>query len=173
MRLAKERIPQIAKTIVDTLVAKELVEVVDESRPEVELDVESVLKEYRRRDHEITEKAKDLVATRGLDFSQTYKLKAKLAAENGFGLNEDAVGYLADQIVEILLQSKHVDEIFGEDTDLRGAIAPILKKELHVDSDLDKQVKARIRNLQEGTSDYEIEYRKTLEQIRNARKLND
>jgi len=173
VRLAKERIPQIAAMIVDALTSRELIEVEDESRPEVELDVESVLKEYRRRDHEITEKARDLVATRGLDYSQTFKLKAKLAAENGFGLNEDAVGYLADQIVEILLQSKHVDEIYGEDTDLRGAIAPILKKELHVDSDLDKQVKSRIKNLQEGTSDYEIEYRKTLEQIRNARKLND
>jgi len=173
VRLVKERIPTIAKAIVDQLVDKELVEVADESRSEVELDVESVLKEYRRRDHEITEKARDLVATRGLDYSQTFKLKAKLAAENGFGLNEDAVGYLADQIVEILLQSRNVDEIFGEDTDLRGAIAPILKKELHVESDLDKQVKARIKNLQEGTSDYEVEYRKTLEQIRSARKLND
>ncbi|MFO0749176.1 MAG: DUF507 family protein [Myxococcota bacterium] len=173
MRLVKERIPQIAKAIVDTLIEKELIDVAEESRPEVELDVESVLKEYRRMDHEITEKARDLVATRGLDYSQTFKLKAKLAAERGFGLNEDAVGWNADQIVEILLQSRNVDEIFGEDSDLRAVIAPILKKELNVDSDLDKQVKARIKNLQEGTSDYEIEYRKTLEQIRSARKITD
>lgn len=173
MRLLKERIPSVAKAIVDALVTKELIDVADDSRGEVELDVESVLKEYRRRDHEITEKARDLVATRGLDYSQTFKLKTKLAQEHGFGLNEDAVSYLADQIVEILLQSHNVEEIFGEDNDLRGAIAPILKKELHVDSDLDKQVKARIKNLQEGTNDYEVEYRKTMEQIRNARKLND
>lgn len=173
MRLLKERIPSVAKGVVDTLIEKELIDVAAESRSEVELDVESVLKEYRRRDHEITEKARDLVATRGLDYSQTFKLKTKLAQEHGFGLNEDAVGYLADQIVEILLQSNHVDEIFGEDNDLRGAIAPVLKKELNVDSDLDKQVKARIKNLQEGTTDYEVEYRKTMEQIRAVRKLND
>jgi hypothetical protein len=173
MRLHRERIPTIAKSIVDTLVDKELIEVSDESRPEVELDVESVLKEYRRMDHEITEMARDLVATRGLDYSQTFKLKTKLAAERGFGLNDDAVGWLADQIVEIMLQSHHVDEVFGEDNDLRGAIAPVLKKELNVDSDLDKQVKQRIKNLQEGTTDYEIEYRKTMEQIRAARKITD
>ena len=172
MRLLKERIASVAKGIVEVLVEKELIEVADESRGEVELDVESVLKEYRRRDHEITEKARDLVATRGLDYSQTFKLKSKLAQEHGFGLNDDAVGYLADQIVEILLQSHHVDEIFGEDTDLRGAIAPVLKKELNVDSDLDKQVKARIKNLQEGTTDYEVEYKKTMEQIRSSRKLD-
>jgi len=172
MRLLKERITSVAKGIVDALVEKELIDVADASRGEVELDVESVLKEYRRRDHEITEKARDLVATRGLDYSQTFKIKSKLAQEHGFGLNDDAVGYLADQIVEILLQSNHVDEIFGEDTDLRGAIAPVLKKELNVDSDLDKQVKARIKNLQEGTNDYEVEYKKTMEQIRSSRKLD-
>jgi hypothetical protein len=173
MRLHRERIPAVAKSIVDTLVDKELIDVSQESRPEVELDVESVLKEYRRMDHEITEKARDLVATRNLDYSQTFKIKAKLAQERGFGLNDDAVGWLADQIVEILLQSNHVEEVFGEDNDLRGAIAPVLKKELHVDSDLDKQVKQRIKNLQEGTTDYEVEYKKTMEQIRSARKLND
>ena len=172
MRLLKERIPSVAKGIVDVLLEKELIDVASDSRSEVELDVESVLKEYRRRDHEITEKARDLVATRGLDYSQTFKIKSKLAQEHGFGLNDDAVGYLADQIVEILLQSNHVDEIFGEDTDLRGAIAPVLKKELNVDSDLDKQVKARIKNLQEGTTDYEVEYKKTMEQIRSSRKLD-
>lgn len=37
-----------------------------------------------------------------------------------------------------------------------------------MDSDLDKQVKARIKNLQEGTTDYEVEYKKTMEQIRSA-----
>jgi hypothetical protein len=173
MRLLKERIPSVAKAIVDSLIDNELIEVLPESRGEVELDVESVLKEYRRRDHEITEKARDLVATRGLDYSQTFKLKSRIAQEHGFGLNEDAVGYISDQVVELLLQSNNVDEIFGEDQDLRSVIAPILKKELNVDSDLDKQVKARIKNLQEGTTDYEVEYRKTMEQIRNARKLTD
>lgn len=172
MRLLKERIPSVAKAIADALITKELIEVLPENRGEVELDIESVLKEYRRRDHEITEKARDLVATRGLDYSQTFKLKSRIAQEHGFGLNEDAVAYIADQAVELLLQSNNVDEIFGEDNDLRACIAPILKKELYVDSDLDKQVKARIRNLQEGTTDYEVEYRKTMEQIRNARKLD-
>lgn len=172
MRLLKERIPQLTEMIVDALIKGELIDVLEDSRPEVELDVESVLKEYRRMDYEITEKARDLVATRGLDYSQTFKLKSKLAQERGFGLGEDAIQWLCDQIVEILLQSKHVDEIFGEDQDLRAAIIPILKKELATDSELDKQVKSRIKNLQEGTVDYEVEYKKTMEQIRSSRKLD-
>lgn len=173
MRLLKERIPTIAKNVVNTLVEAELIEVAAENRAEVELDVESVLKEYRRMDHELTEKARDLVANRQLDYSQTFKMKQKLAAEAGFGLNDDGIQWLCDQIVELLMQSHFVDEVFGEDHELRGKTAPVLKKELHVESDLDKQVRARIKNLQEGTADFDVEYRKTMEQLRNARKLED
>ena len=173
MRLMKERIPAIAKNVVTALVDAELIEVAAESREEVELDVESVLKEYRRMDHELTEKARDLVANRQLDYSQTSKMKQKLAAEAGFGLNDEGIQWLCDQIVEVLLQSRHVDEVFGEDHELRAKTAPVLKKELSVGSDLDKQVRARIKNLQEGTTDYDVQYRQTMEQLRAARKLED
>jgi hypothetical protein len=173
MRLLKERIPAVAKSVVDALLEAELIEVAPENRGEVELDVESVLKEYRRMDHELTEKARDMVANRQLDYSQTFKIKQKLAQDAGFGLNDDGIQWLCDQIVELLMQSRHVDEVFGEDHELRSKTAPVLKKELHVESDLDKQVRARIRNLQEGTADFEVEYKKTMEQLRAARKLED
>lgn len=173
MRLLKERIPAVAKSVVDALLEAELIDVDAENRGEVELDVESVLKEYRRMDHELTEKARDMVANRQLDYSQTFKIKQKLAQDAGFGLNDDGIQWLCDQIVELLMQSRHVDEVYGEDHELRAKTAPVLKKELHVESDLDKQVRARIRNLQEGTADFEVEYKKTMEQLRAARKLED
>jgi hypothetical protein len=99
-------------------------------------------------------------------------MKQKLAAEAGFGLNDDGIQWLCDQIVELLMQSRHVDEVFGEDHELRAHTAPVLKRELSVESDLDKQVRSRIKNLQEGTQDFEVEYRKTMEQLRNARRLS-
>ncbi|MDP6943156.1 MAG: DUF507 family protein, partial [Myxococcota bacterium] len=69
--------------------------------------------------------------------------------------------------------SHHVEELFGEDNDLRKAIAPVLRKELLVGSDLDQQVRRRIKNLQEGTSDFDIEYAKTMEKIRKTRGLTE
>lgn len=173
MRLLKERIPAVALSVVDALLEAELIEVDSENREEVDLDVESVLKEYRRMDHELTEQARDMVANRQLDYSQTFKLKQKLAQEAGFGLNDEGIQWLCDQIVELLMQSRFVAEVFGEDHELRAKIAPVLRKELHVESDLDKQVRSRIKNLQEGTADFDVEYRKTMEQLRSARKLDD
>lgn len=167
MRIYRERIPAIARTIVKALLAKELIEVLQEDIPEVELDVESVLKEYRRMDYELTEQARDLVEQRGLDYSKTFRLKSRLASDRKFGLGEDGLDWICQQIVEILLQSRNVDEVFGEDHELRAVVTPILKKELAVEDNLDREVRKRIKNLQEGTSDFEVEYQKTLERLRN------
>lgn len=167
MRIYRERIPAIASSIVNALTDKELIDVEAESRPEVELDVESVLKEYRRMDYELTEQARDLVEQRGLDYSQTFKLKSRLAAERKFGLNDDGLDWICEQIVEILLQSRNVDEVYGEDHELRAVVNPILKKEFAVEDNLDREVRRRIKNLQEGTSDFEVEYQKTLDALRN------
>lgn len=170
MRIYRERVPQIARSVAQALIAAELIEVTEENLPEVELDVESVVNEYRRMDHEITEKARDLVQQRNADYSQTFKIKAKLAAQQNFVLGDEAVGWICEQIIEILLQSRHVEEIFGEDHDLRAVIAPILKREFLVDDELDREVKKRIRNLEEGTVNYEVEYTKTMEQLRSQKK---
>lgn len=167
MRIYRERITAIARSVVTALIDKELIDVLAEDRPEVELDVESVLKEYRRMDHELSESARDLVEQRGVDYSHTFKIKSKLAAERKFGLGEEGLSWIADQIVEILLQSKFVDEVYGEDHELRAAVNPILRKELAVESELDREVRRRIKNFEEGTSDFEVEYQKTLELLRS------
>lgn len=173
MRIYKERIGPISQTVVDTLIKEELIEVLPEMRGEVELDVASVLKEYRRTDYELTEKAKDIVANRGLDYSFMYKIKNKLAGEKHFKLGDDAIDWICNQVVELLLQSRNVEEVFGEDNELRRAMAPIMRKELGVDAKLDEEVRKRIKNLDQGTSNYEIEYQKTLERVRAAKGFSD
>lgn len=173
MRIYRERISSISSTIVKALVAGELIEVEPEMREEVELDIESVLKEYRRTDRELSERARDLVSLRNLDYSYTHKIKAQLSREKNFKLGIEGVDWMTEQMLEILMQSRFVAEIFGEDNDLRRTIAPVLKRELGVDNTLDQEVKRRIKNLQEGTSDYDIEYQKTMDRIRDAKKLRE
>jgi len=173
MRIYRERISSIARQIVQKLIEQEYIELETELHEEVELDIASVLQEYRRTDRELGEQAKDLVAMRNLDYSYTHKIKNRLAREKQFGMGEDAIEWITNQMVEMLLQSRNVDEVYGEDNDLRKTIAPILKKELGVEGQFDVEVKKRIRNLTEGTSDYEIEYQKALEKVRGAKKLQD
>jgi hypothetical protein len=169
MRIYRERIPSISTLIVKALLAADLIEVEVEQVPEVELDIASVLTEYRRTDWELAEQAKDIVANRGLDYSHMRKIKGRLAAEKRFGMGDEAMDWLVEQMLEIMLQSRNVEEIFGEDRDLRKVIAPVLRNELGVESDLDREVKKHIKNFEEGTSDYEVEYQKTMDRIRRTR----
>ncbi|MCB9544653.1 MAG: DUF507 family protein [Myxococcales bacterium] len=173
MRLYASRVPMIAQEVVRHLVDKQLIDVAPENINEVELDAESVLKEYLRAERQLTEQAKDLAHERGLDYSAHQKIKRQLAERAKFGLYEDAVGYIANQLIETFLHTRHVDEIFAADNELRSAIAPLIRRQMSSGDELDAEVRKRIKNLQEGTQDWEIRYQQTLERLKVARGLTD
>ena len=169
MRLYTSKVDTIVREIVGALVNQELVEIEPARVSEVELDVKSVLREYIRAERQLTEEAKDLAHSRGLDYSAHQKIKRQLAERRHFGLYEDAVGYIANQIIETLLHSRNVEEIFGEDRELRKAVAPVLKAQMSSGDQIDREVRRRLKNLEEGTLDWEIRYQQTLERLRTAR----
>ena len=170
MRLYSGKIPTIASEVVKALVDSGDIAVVD--RGEAEMDAQAVLKEYLRLDREITEKTKDVLQKRGLPYEQFGKVKRTLAHEKGLGLGEDGLEWMTSQMIESFMQSPHIEEIFVEDTVLRKRMTDILKKHMQVDEELDEEVRRRIKNLQEGTSTWEVEYGKVLEQIKRNRGLD-
>jgi hypothetical protein len=169
MRLYPSKISSITQELVHTLIERELIEVDPAQVSEVELDVESVLKEYLRAERQLTDEAKDLAVSRGLDYSAHQKIKRQLAEKRKFGIYEDAVSYLANQLIETLMHTGHVAEVFGEDRDLRAAIAPVLKKHMGDQDPLDEEVRKHLKNLEEGTQDWEIRYQQTMERLRRIR----
>lgn len=173
MRLFGSKVQILAKDIIGTLIERELVEISTTNLPEVEEDARSVLNEYLRTEHKLTEEAKDLARDRGLDFSAHTKIKKQLAEGRRFGLYEESVGYLANQLIEVLLHTRNVDEIFGEDHDLRSAIVPVLRKHMSAGDGLEAEVRKRVKNLKEGTRDWEIRYQQELERLKIAKGLTD
>ena len=172
MKVYPGRIQIICKDIVEALMSESLIEVVPEMIEEVELDIASILKEYNRMDREITDRARDVIAERELPYSHLFKVKMRLSGERGFGIGDDAVDYLSSQVIEMLLHTAHVDEVFGEDNDLRRKMRPVFRRQMAVDSDLDVEVRNKIKNLQEGSSDWEIEYRKVMGEMKDAKNLS-
>jgi hypothetical protein len=170
MKLYPGKIPMMAQEIATALTVGGDIEIREEQRNEVELDVASVLREYVRVEREVTDQARDLIARRELDFTSLSKLKQRIADERGFGLEEDAVEYIVVQVIEMLLHSVHVEEVFAEDNVLRRKMAEVLRRYMNVDNDLDKEVRRRIKNLQEGTTGWEIEYRRLMEDLRRTKR---
>ncbi|HLU65427.1 MAG TPA: DUF507 family protein [Kofleriaceae bacterium] len=165
MRLYSGKIDGLATEIITRLVNDGDIEVSD--RTEAELDAASVLKEYLRIDRELTDRAKDIMEIRGLPYSHFGRIKRSLAEEKEFGLGEEGVTWILNQLLETFMQSRHIEEIFADDASMRRKLKDIVRKHMAVDEELDKEVRQRIRNLEEGTQTWEIEYNRVLEQMKS------
>lgn len=173
MRLYAGKVTAISTDMVNQLTGSGAVEPEPEMEGEVLLDVESVLREYIRTEREITNKAREIISQQQLEYRQLHKLKAKIADERGFGIGDKALDYLTTQIIECLFHSRHVAEIYQADHELRRSLRDVLRSHLRVDDDLDQEVRRRIQNLQEGTTSWEVEYNKVMEDIKRLKGLTD
>ena len=171
MKLYASKIPTIAEELIRSLVAAGDIEVNDVA--EAQLDIEAILKEYVRVDRELTDQAKDLLEQRKLSYGQFGKLKRALAEEKGFAMGEEATSYLATQFLESFMQSRFVEEVYADDVVLRKKIKELLRKHMMVEEELDAEVRQRIKNLEEGSSAWEVEYQRAMDQIKRKHGLQD
>jgi len=169
MRLYTGKIGPIAEEITRTLVDAGDLEA--ESVDEVRLDIEAVLKEHTRREREVTDEAKSRLEARGLAYGQLGRTKSQVAREKGVATGDDALPWILEQLLEMLFHSPNVAEIYADDATLRTKITPILRKHMDVDADLDREVRARIKNLEDGTAAFDVEYAKVMEQIKQKKGL--
>ena len=171
MRLYPGKVDSIASEIITTLTAAGDIEVSDSN--EAQLDAASVLKEYIRVDKELTERAKDILEIRGLPYSNLGRTKRQLAEQKEFGLGEEGLSWIANQMLEAFMNSRHVDEVFADDAILRRKIKDICKKHMQVDEAIDQEVRDRIKNLEEGTQAWDVEYQKVLEQVKGKHGIKE
>jgi len=169
MKLFPGKIGIISTEITQVLIDNEDIET--DSPEEVGLDIEAVLKEYIRTDKELTENAKDLCEQRGLPFSSYPKIKRQLAQQRGFAIGNEALDYIMDQLIGVFMHSQFVEEIFAEDHDLKRHMRTVLKRHTEIEEDLDKETRNKIKNLQEGTQDWDIEYARAMAQVKRRRGL--
>jgi len=169
MRLFSGKVPTIAEEVVRVLTSDGDIET--EHPAEVVLDVQSVLKEYLRYERMVTDEAKNRLEARGLPYAQLGKLKSQVAKEKGAPPSDEVLPYLLDQIFNILFHSKNVDEVYAEDTAIRQKLTVILKKHMDVGGELDEEVRSKIKNLEEGTASFEIEYARVMNEMKRKKGL--
>lgn len=169
MRLFSGKVPVIADEIVRTLAKDGDIECASEE--EVRLDLESVMKEYLRRERQVMEEAKNRMEIRGLPYSQLGKMKSAVARDLQIPVGEDMLPYLLEQLLVMLMHSQNVEEVFAEDLDLRKKMTAIMRRHLDVEGDLDKEVRSKIKNLQEGTATFEIEYQRAMDELKRKKRL--
>jgi hypothetical protein len=142
-----------------------------ESPKEVEADIESVLKSYLSTEHEVNERTKELLERTGRGSTEYNRVREQIAESKGIKVGDETLDYLLDQVVEMLNHSHNVDEIYVEDIVLRRKMAAVFKKHMGADSSLDAEVRAQLRHMKEGSSTWDIEYQRVLEQVKRKKGL--
>jgi hypothetical protein len=169
MRLHSAKIPDLAKQIVDSLLVQGDVE--SDNPSEVRADVQAVLEQYVRDEQQIVERAKEVLAARGLPPTDLSRIRRLVAQERGIKIGDEAIDYVLDQLIEMLMHSQSVDEIFSDDVTLRRKMRDPLRKHAQIDDELHAEVKNQLKHVKEGSTLWEVEYQRMLEDIRRRKGL--
>lgn len=172
MRLYNAKVPTISQEVVRTLLSSKDIDIEDPSaQREVVADVESVLRSFLETERIVDDKTRELLQRTGRGPSEFGKVKQQVAEHHGIKVGDEMLDYLLDQVVAMLMHSSHVEEVFAEDVVLRRHMAPVFKRHMQVDTDVDTEVRAQLRHVKEGTSQWDIEYARALEAVKRRRGL--
>lgn len=171
MRLYPKVIPAIAREVIQTLTKEADIEVETLRIADAEMDMAAIMREYLAAEERVNQATKEALERRGYDHSRFNAVKREMADVRGFKMGDEGIEYVIGQMIEFLLISRNVEEVYSDDNILRRKIVNIFKKHLDVDAELDREARARMKNLQEGTAEWDVEYGRTLDQLRRARGL--
>jgi hypothetical protein len=171
MRLYPKVIPIISRETIGQLMQDGDIEVEPMRVADAEMDMSAIMREYLANEERVNQATREALERRGYDFSKFNQVKREMADVRGFKMGDEGIEYVINQMIEFLLISRNVEEVYAADNLLRQKIFQVMKKHLDVDDEIDKEARSRLKHLQEGTSAFDIEYNKTVEQIRRARGL--
>lgn len=171
MRLYRKIIPKLSKAVISTLRGDGDVEIEDQKLEEAELDIAAILVEYCNAEDRLNQETRDTLGRRGLSPERFGQVKRGLAEARSHKTGEEGVEYVINQMLETLMHSKNVDEVYAEDHEMRRKIQMTLAKYLGIDEELDREARGRLRNLREGSAEWDIEYEKVVGQLKRARGL--
>jgi hypothetical protein len=167
MWLSRAKLPALASAIVRPLVDTQLIET--DAPQGVQADILAVLEQYLRDEQDISSKARDIAAARGASATDAGRIKRELAKQQGVGIGDDAIDYLLNQLVEMLMHSGSVEEIFAEDHQLKLVMRAPLRKEQATADQVDETVRKRLKHVEEGSSQWEVEYQRMREEVSRRR----
>ncbi len=170
MRLYSGQVPAVAQELLRALMEGEDLEVEDQNIPEVEEDIQSVLKEFIRLDREIGDQARNEIARRGS--GSVGRERRKIAKQKGLSVVDDPIGYIIEQLIETFLHSHFVEEVYSGDNAFRRKLKPLLERHMSVQQELDVEVRNKIKNLEEGSAAWEIEYEKVMGNLKRTKNLD-
>lgn len=171
MKLYRSRVPTIARAVIGRLVQDGDIEVAPESREEAERDVVAIFEEFLRRDDEIREAVRDVMARNNIPYDQYGKIRGQVAESRGHAVADDVDRYLARQVVENCMVSRFVSEVFADDKDMYKKVLDTLKANDVDERQLRAEAEGLIKNIPEGSVNYQDALQRAMRDVRKRHGL--
>jgi hypothetical protein len=171
MKLYRTKIPVIAKETIENLCELGDIEVEASNREEAEQDLVAIMEEFMRQDYAFRNKIKDHMASRGMPYDKYGEARKVMSETMSHPLGDDIERFLARQFVENLMISRFIEEVYEEDSALYKKVLLILKTH-HVDErEIRDEALAKIKNIKEGTVDFEIALNNAVRDVKRRKGL--
>ena len=168
MKIYRRVIPKIAKDVVRVLLVNHAIEIEDGRRDEAELDIAGVLVKYLNDVDQLNTDAREALDRHELAVSALGQIKQNIAKKRKLVVGANSLGFVQTLLLNSLFDSGTIQEVFAEDEELNEMIASAMSKYLGVDAELDREVRNRLKNLREGTVEWEDEYNRVIDQMRTS-----
>ena len=171
MKLYRAKVPVIAKETIALLTQDGDIEVEPENREEAEADLVAIMEEYLRRDQSFRTSIKDDMHRRNTPYDQYSRTRSRLAEQTGHPLGDDVERFLTRQFIENMLISRFIEEVYSEDKEIHKKVIALLRSHTVNEEEIREAAQARMKNVKEGTVDYEIELRRAVRDEKKRRGL--
>ena len=166
MKLYRSKIPDIAHTVIETLVAEGAIEVNAENKAEAEKDSAAIMEEFLRRDNALRDRVREYMAERNVAYELYGKTRGQMAEEWGHPTGDEVPRFFARQIVENFMISHFVEEVYADDKDIYKRVIDLVRKHDVDERAIRDEAKDKIKNVAEGTVDYEIALSKAIREVK-------
>lgn len=171
MKLYRAKIPVIAHEVVKTLTTDGDIEVEGENLEEAERDLQAIMEEFVRRDMDFRNRIKDHMSHRRIPYGEYGRVRSAMAEESGHPLGDDIERFLCRQFIENMMISRFVEEVWSEDKELHRKIMDILRDNDVNEAEIREEAMSKVKNVREGTVDYEIALRNAMRDVKKRRGL--
>jgi len=133
MRLYPGVVPSIARNAVQLLMQDGDIEVEPARVAEAEMDLSAIMREYLTNEERVNRATREALERRGYDVGKFNEVKREMADMRGFRLGDEGIESVIDQMIEFLLISRNVEEVFAGDDVLRDKLRTVMSTHLAAD----------------------------------------
>lgn len=86
-------------------------------------------------------------------------------------LSDERLHHIAGEVVRSLWASDHIEEVYVDDDKIHKFVTDVFQHHLVVDERLREEAKSRLKNVEFGSMEWDVQYRRVMDELREREGL--